>query len=162
VQVTSYRRVVPTPAAAPAPPAESGEDVDFMDTNETGPAAAPAPPADSGEDVDLGIVSTAIVDTNGTGVEARNVKKTTLNALFTLKIGVGSTPVNEYDECGDLLAGSFPVLFPYGVGAPGMLSSRSKSSGPLPSVSLHDHAQYLMSHRDGRFAGHRNAVARST
>ena len=146
VPVSSYKRVVrPATAAATGTPAPE-EDI---------PAPVPTAPADDAEeDVDLGIVSTAIVDTNGTGVEARHVKRVTLNALFTLHVGVGATPVNEFDKCGELLAGAFPVLFPYGVGAPGMLTGRPKGS-TLQSVSVHDDGQYLLQHRDGRFASHR-------
>ena len=92
------------------------------------------------------------MDSNGTGVTARHVKKRTLEKLFSLNVGVGTSPVNEFENCGELLAGSFPVLFPYGVGAPGMLSRR----GPgVPNINLADHAKYLMEHVDQRFAGHR-------
>jgi hypothetical protein len=101
---------------------------------------------------DAGIVSTGIVDSNGTGVTARHVKRRVFQKLFSLKVGVGNNPVSEFDELGLLLARAFPVLFPYGVGAPGSLVHRPSGCQP---VRLAEHAKFLMEHSDSRFAGHR-------
>lgn len=109
---------------------------------------------DSDAPIDLGIISTGIVDTNGTGVAARYVRKKTLESIFKLKVGVGNQPVSEFANCGELLAKAFPVLFPYGVGAPGSLSHREPGSTG-PTISLADHSKFLMEHSDSRFAGHK-------
>ena len=77
---------------------------------------------------DLGTVASGIVDLNGTGVAARHVQSHVFRRFHTLRPGVGSKPVSEFDNTGVLLAKAFPVLFPYGVGAPGMLASLPKGS----------------------------------
>ena len=96
-------------------------------------------------------MSTGLVDLGGTGVTAKEVQRTVLKRFVTMRPGVGATPVSEFDNTGELLAKAFPVLFPYGVGAPGMLASHPKGQ----RIRLHEHGTLLMQHLDGRFQSHK-------
>lgn len=107
--------------------------------------------SDDDGQVDYGIVSTGLCDLNATGVAARQVKRTIMHRLVYMRPGVGSSPVSEFDDGGELLAKAFPVLFPYGVGAPGVLAAE----GYGQRIKLHDHAELLIQHVNSRFEEHR-------
>ena len=100
---------------------------------------------------DQGILMSGIVDSNGTGVDARAVRNMALQSL--LQVGVGSQPINEYEYTARLFAGAFPTLFPYGIGAPGFKPRESQSSaGYKVALSFDDHVKYLIEFSDNRFA----------
>ncbi|CAF4382674.1 unnamed protein product, partial [Adineta steineri] len=101
------------------------------------------------------INNSAVLDVNGSSISSEEINNCLLNKIKNggtndemnveniYLIPHSSKPVNEYFNP-KLLAGLYPTLFCYGLGAP------EDQTRPL-TINLREHIRYLLSYNDRRF-----------
>ena len=106
---------------------------------------------DKEEESHIIIENTAMVDVEAANILEKDIQKSALNKLLDqedkiLVIPTGSTPVSEYGNP-MLWLGSFPTLFPYGIGGAEDTNRRAK-------ISLREWTQHFFSLADSNFRKH--------
>ena len=102
------------------------------------------------------------VDINGNCIDFSDLWNASWDKTF-LHVGRGSSPVSEYQV--DYFYGSFPTLFPYGVGIPEDINNNVESLEKFLGYCLHHVDSRFRQHHSFIFVGYnikrRRAIARS-